>query len=129
MAVWGKTRIILTGYSFGADALPAIIPELPADLRSHIRGVVLVGVDKDGELEFRPGDWLNLSSASAYPITQALAELKGTPLLCVYGDHESDAACPTFSPNVIRSVRLPGGHHYNGDFAAISRAVLRALPE
>ena len=98
MAAWGKTRIILTGYSFGADALPAIIPHLPADLRSHIRGVALVGVDKDGELEFRPGDWLGLSGASAYAIAPALADLKGTPLVCVYGNEEGDAACPTFSP-------------------------------
>lgn len=129
MAAWGKTRIILTGYSFGADALPAIIPHLPADLRGHIRGVALVGVDKDGELEFRPGAWLDLSGASAYPIAPALAELKGTPVICIYGDQEGDAACPTFSPSVIRSVRLAGGHHYDGDFAAVSQAILGSLPK
>lgn len=129
MAAWGKTRIILAGYSFGADALPAIIPHLPGDLRNHIRGVALVGVDKEGELEFRPGDWLDLSAASAYPIAPALAELKGTPVVCIYGDQEGDAVCPTFSSNVIRSVRLAGGHHYNGDFAAVSQAILTSLPK
>lgn len=129
MSAWHKSRIVLTGYSFGADALPAIIPHLPADLRSHIRGVALVGVDRTGELEFRPGDWLDLSGASAYPIAPALAGLKGTPLVCVYGDQESDAACPTFPPGVIRSVRLAGGHHYNGDFTAVSQAILKALPQ
>ena len=129
MAAWGKTRIILTGYSFGADALPAIIPHLPADLRSHIRGVALVGVDKEGELEFRPGDWLDLSGASAYPIAPALAALKGTPVVCIYGDREGDAACPTFSPSVIHGVRLAGGHHYDGDFGAVSQAILESLPK
>lgn len=129
MPAWGKTRIILTGYSFGADALPAIIPHLPADLRSHIRGVALVGVDKEGELEFRPGDWLDLSGASAYAIAPALADLKGTPLVCIYGDQERNAACPAFPPGVIHSVRLTGGHHYDGDFGAVSRAILEALPK
>ena len=109
--------------------MPAIIPHLPGDLRNHIRGVALVGVDKEGELEFRPGDWLDLSAASAYPIAPALAELKGTPVVCIYGDQEGDAVCPTFSSNVIRSVRLAGGHHYNGDFAAVSQAILTSLPK
>jgi len=128
MTAWGKTKVLLTGYSFGADALPAIVQHLPADLRSRVELVALVGVDKDGELELRPGDWLNLTSASAYPIAPTLASLKGLPLMCVYGDQEKDAACPVFGSGVIRPVRLSGGHHYDGDFAAVSQAVLSALP-
>jgi type IV secretory pathway VirJ component len=36
-ARWGRRKIVLVGYSFGADALPAIVPRLPADLRGQIR--------------------------------------------------------------------------------------------
>jgi hypothetical protein len=37
-ARWGRRKIVLVGYSFGADALPAIVPRLPADLRGQITG-------------------------------------------------------------------------------------------
>lgn len=129
MTTWAKSRILLTGYSFGADALPIIVQHLPADLRSKVRLVALVGLDKDGELEVRPGDWLNLTGASAYQVAPALAALKGTPLLCIYGEREGDAACPRFSPGLIRGVKLAGGHHYDGEFASVSRAILEALPK
>ena len=44
MAAWHKRQIVLVGFSFGADALPAIVPRLPPDLRHHIRLVGLVGL-------------------------------------------------------------------------------------
>lgn len=126
MAAWGKSKIILAGYSFGADALPAIAPHLPADLKSKVELVALIGVDTDGELEFQAGDWFNSSSSNAYKIAPALAAMKGLKLVCIYGDQEKDAACPTFSPAVISQVKLSGGHHYDGDYAAVAQAVLRA---
>lgn len=126
MAVWGKSKIVLAGYSFGADALPAIVEHLPPDLRASIRLVALIGVDKEGELEFQPGDWLDQSAASAYQIAPTLAELKGVPMACVYGDQESDAACPTFPAGEIRQLRLSGGHHLNGDYAGVGEKLVQA---
>jgi type IV secretory pathway VirJ component len=127
LALWGKSRIILVGYSFGADALPAIIPDLPADLRDRVRMVTLISPDTQGELQFRPGDWFNVSSASAYPLAPALTRLKGPTLICLYGDQEARPACPAFPQDVIRGVRLPGDHHYGGDYGAVSAAILAAL--
>jgi type IV secretory pathway VirJ component len=58
-ARWGRKKIVLVGYSFGADALPAIVPLLPADLRGQIQGVVLIGTGPHGDLTFHPASWLN----------------------------------------------------------------------
>lgn len=126
MSAWGKSKVILAGYSFGADALPAIVAHLPSDMRSHVRLVALVGVGRDGELEFRPGDWLNLTAASAYPIAPLLQTLKDLPRVCIYGDQERDVACPTFAPGLIHPVRVAGGHHFGGDYAPVADAILKA---
>ncbi|MBO9547426.1 AcvB/VirJ family lysyl-phosphatidylglycerol hydrolase, partial [Caulobacter sp.] len=67
-AAWGRKRVILAGYSFGADALPIIVAHLPADLRDQVRMVALLGTDSTGELEFHPGDWLNVGAKDSYPI-------------------------------------------------------------
>ncbi|WP_411288495.1 AcvB/VirJ family lysyl-phosphatidylglycerol hydrolase [Phenylobacterium sp.] len=126
MATWHKSKIVLAGYSFGADALPFIVARLSPEMRAHIRLVALVAVDKDGELEFHPGDWLNHGSPSAYPIAPTLADLKGIPMVCIYGDQDTGDACPTFNPNLIHAVKLSGGHHFNGDYAAVGRAISAA---
>ena len=128
MAQWNKSRIVLGGYSFGAGALPLIVPKLPADLRARIRLVALVDPEKAAELRFQPGDWLNLAAADAVPIAPALAGLRGLPLVCVYGEAERGAACARLPPGLGHAVAVPGGHHYGGDYALVGRAILAALP-
>jgi len=126
MGAWGKSKVILAGYSFGADALPTIVAHLPPALRSHVKLMALVGVSKDGELEFRPGDWLNLTATSAYPIAPVLQRLSDVPRVCIYGDKDPEDACPAFAPGLIRPLRVAGGHHFDGDYGPVSDAILRA---
>jgi type IV secretory pathway VirJ component len=128
MAAWGKQRIVLVGFSFGANALPAIVPRLPPDLRARVRLVALVGLGPTGDLRFTPRSWLNSGTANAYPIRPALAAMGGAPMVCVYGEREPHPICPTLPPGLIRRVGLPGGHHYDGDYTGLSRAILSALP-
>ena len=127
MKAWGKRRILLEGYSFGADALPAIVPYLPADLRSHIRLVALVGLENTGALQFHPGSWLRLKEPG-YPMAAEMTALRGLPAICIYGDREVAPACPALAHGGMRGVRLTGGHHYDGDYGAVSRAIITALP-
>jgi type IV secretory pathway VirJ component len=124
-AAWGKRRVILAGYSFGADALPIIVQHLPADLRDQVRIVALLGTDATGELEFHPGDWLDVGGKDTYPIAPVLAALKDLPMVCVYGSEEHDDACPTF-PAGVRKIGLPGDHHFNGDYDAVGRVLDQA---
>jgi type IV secretory pathway VirJ component len=124
-ALWNRRDIVLVGYSFGADALPAIIPSLPADLREHVRSVVLIGTGPTGDLVFRPASWFDHFSPDAYPAAPAIAALKGLKTTCVYGDQERHDICATL-PAEIAQVRLPGGHHFNGDYVGLGQAVLRA---
>ena len=128
MAAWGRTRVVLVGFSFGADALPAIIPRLPPDLRQRIRLVALVGPGPTGELHFRLLGWLGIDG-DGYPRAPAIGALSDLPMLCVYGDRERRPACPTFPPRLIRQVKLPGGHHFDGHYAPVARAILAALPD
>ena len=51
---WGRQKIVLVGYSFGADVLPAIVPDLPAELRGQIKSLVLIGTGPSGDLKFHP---------------------------------------------------------------------------
>jgi len=125
-AQWGRQKIVLVGYSFGADALPAIIPNLPSDLRAQIKGLVLIGTGPNGDLKFHPASWLNRPTADSFPVAPAVEALKGLPMTCIYGDKERDDICATLPAATIRQVKLAGGHHFDGDYAVLGQAVLRA---
>lgn len=98
MAAWGKRRVILVGYSFGADALPKIVPALPADPRARVRLVALVGLGPEGELAVHPGSWLNRVGPSAYAVAPALTALRDFPMVCIYGSREAHSICPGLPP-------------------------------
>lgn len=125
-AAWGAHQVILVGYSFGADALPAIVPDLPAETRGQIRLLALVSLLKQGELRFHPSDWFDIAGAGAYPTEPAIAALRDLRKVCVYGAADRREACHRFAPSVIRQVRLSGDHHFNKAYGAIARAILRA---
>ncbi|MDR6624606.1 AcvB/VirJ family lysyl-phosphatidylglycerol hydrolase [Caulobacter segnis] len=123
---WGRNKVVLIGYSFGADALPVIIPRLPDDVRAQISRVVLIGTGPDGDLRFHPVSWLNLASRDSFPVAPAIAALKDLKITCVYGDKERHDICPELPDDAVAKIRLPGGHHFDGDYATLGEAVLRA---
>ena len=123
---WGRSRVVLIGYSFGADVLPAIIPRLPADIRAQVDHVVLIGTGPHGDLRFHPASWLNLATRDSFPVAPTIAALKDVKVTCVYGDKERRDICPDLPDDSVAKIRLPGDHHFNRDYAALSAAVLRA---
>ena len=50
--------------------------------------------------------------------------LRGLTVTCIYGDRETHDLCPQLPPGTARQVRLPGGHHFAKDYAALARAVV-----
>ena len=124
--LWGRSKVTLIGYSFGADALPAIIPQLPADLRSHIGRLVLIGTGANGDLQFHPTSWFNIATPDSYPVRPAIAGLSGMKITCVYGDKEKADICASLPDAQVEKVRLPGDHHFNRDYALLGAAVLKA---
>ncbi|WP_244222219.1 AcvB/VirJ family lysyl-phosphatidylglycerol hydrolase [Corallococcus exercitus] len=129
LAVWGKQRVVLVGYSRGADVVPAIAARLPEELRGRVRLSVLLAPGKEAEFEVHVTDIFGGKGRPTNAVLPDVQALKGMPLLCLYGDEElSDSLCPTLSgvPGV-RALLLKGGHHFDGDYDSIARLVLREL--
>jgi type IV secretory pathway VirJ component len=125
-SAFGVHRVILVGYSFGADALPVIVPNLPPATRSRVRLLALASVAGKGELKFHFADWFNRTHANAYPVQPALAALRGLPMVCIYGARDRHDACHTFPRDLISQVRLPGDHHFDKAYGKVVGAILSA---
>ena len=62
LIAWHKDRVILIGYSFGADVLPFMASELSPDLRKKIQLIAFLGLDQTAEFEFHVTDWIGQTS-------------------------------------------------------------------
>ncbi len=126
--VWGKDRLILIGYSFGADVLPFLVNRLPRDLRSVLDLVVLLGAGPAATFEFHLSDWLSSApSGATRPVIPELRRLSPTPLLCVYGSDEKESICPGLTGEGVLVRGLPGDHHFDGDYQGLADLILRVL--
>ncbi len=121
---WRKDRVILIGYSFGADVLPFAARRLPADLLAAVDRLVLIGAEGQAHFEFHFTDWLSGRSKDDLPVLPELERLRGKTVLCFYGAEEKNSFCPTAPPDLVRPIELKGGHHLGGDYKPIVDALL-----
>lgn len=120
---WGRERVVLVGYSMGADVLPFLVNRLPADTRARIGGVALLALAHDAVFEFRVEQWWGTSSAPRLATRPEVERLGDLPVLCVWGRGDDKAACPQFGTAPVRVVGLTGGHHFEGDHPRLLRIV------
>jgi len=125
LAYWKRERVILIGYSFGADVLPFMVNRLPEPLRERVSMIVFLGLEEWIDFEFHLSDWLAGSSAGkGLPVLPEVRKLRGSKILCLYGEEENESPCRQLDRNLAQSLVLRGGHHFGGDYEAIARIIL-----
>ena len=123
---WKKQSVILVGYSFGGDVLPAMASGFPPELRSRIKLIVLLGPGRTADFEFHITDWIGgVSHKTDQPILPEIEKLKGTKFLCMYGDDDNDTVCKDLHRDQAVVVRVQGGHHFGGDYKALAARILK----
>lgn len=121
---WATQKIMLIGYSTGADTLPFMVNRLPAELKSKVRSISLLGMGSNANFEFHVSDWL-ISSDGSYKVIPEVEKLKSMNVLCIYGEDESDSACQSLNKNDFHVVETKGGHHFAGDYEMLAKTILK----
>jgi type IV secretory pathway VirJ component len=121
---WHKQQVLLVGYSQGADVMPFIINRLPAETRKHVALGAVMGLSEHALFEFHVGNWVNANQDQGLPTAPEMEKPGPTPMLCIYGEGETDTLCPKLNPAKVRVVKLPGGHHFGGDYQRLAREIL-----
>ncbi len=125
LAHLGKKRVLLIGYSQGADVLPFAVNRLPAATRAQVGLTVLMGMSQHALFEFHVSSWISDDDSGPATLPE-VTRITGTPVLCIYGEGDNDSLCPKLDPGKVRIVKLNGGHHFNGDYAGLAREILAA---
>lgn len=123
LVAWNKQRVLLVGYSFGADVLPFVVNRLPPELRARVTSVSLLGIDSNASFEVRVSDWIG-SDAGGPPTRPELAAMGHVPVLCVYGAGEADSICPGLSAAEVTREEIGRGHHFSGEYARLAQRIL-----
>ena len=119
--------VLIVGYSFGADVLPFLVNRLPATLRERVRGIGLLGPSSGASFEVHVAEWLPGGGRDTYATLPEMQTLPMIPLLCLHGRDETKSICNQVSTAQWRSVTVDGGHHFDGDYAAVAQRLLALI--
>jgi type IV secretory pathway VirJ component len=124
------SRVLLVGYSRGADVLPFMATRLPPDLLAKVRVVALLGPASNANFRFHLIDLIsNRHRKDDLPTVPEIEKLRGRRILCFYGVKEKQSACPSLPPGLATSFEMPDGHHFGKRYGEIGARIVEALSE
>jgi type IV secretory pathway VirJ component len=130
LAGWHAERVILIGYSHGADLAPFMVSRLPLDLRSRIALLAMLGLEPRASFQFHLADIVaDVSRKDALPVLPEVEKLRGLPMLCVQGSDEGNSLCSSLPPALARVEIRQGGHRISGsEGPEVVSLILRSAP-
>jgi type IV secretory pathway VirJ component len=122
---FGKKRVLLIGYSQGADVLPFAVNRLPQTTKAQVALTAILGMSEHAVFEFHVSSWIadDNSGPATLPEVNRIA---GMPVLCIYGEDEHDSLCPKLDPKKFIVVKAKGGHHFDGNYVGLANEILAA---
>jgi type IV secretory pathway VirJ component len=125
LAHFNKKRALLIGYSQGADVLPFAVNRLPDATRAHVALTAILGMSEHALFEFHVSSWISDDNSGPETLPE-VNRIVGMPVLCIFGEDEHDSLCPKLDPKKFMVEKVKGGHHFDGDYAALAEKILAA---
>ena len=124
-AEFDKPKVILIGYSCGANLVPFAYNRLNDSLKAKVQSIVLLSPEPMADFEFHFYNWANKSSSKAQPVKPELEKMRNVPTLFIYGSEENNSWCADLMNGMFRLKKLPGGHHFGQDTGRVAGEILR----
>lgn len=127
MARSHATRVVLAGYSYGADVLPIAYNRLAPDYRARVAAMVLIAPTRQTMLQVTLAERTGLITGDI-KLAPEYAKLPPASVICVYGhDEAAEAGCTLPELQTAVSIELPGGHHFDYNPKELGDRVISAL--
>lgn len=124
---WGVSKVLLVGYSFGADLLPATYNALPDETKARIPMVSLLALTSASSWQISVLGWLGQATGTGGNPADAIARMDPAIVQCIHGAEEDDSPCPGLAAKGVEVIRTDGGHHFDGDYEALARKIAAGL--
>jgi len=120
----GKNKVILLGFSLGANMIPFANSRIAKENSSIIYSALLSPTKKT-EFEIRFTDWIpGNTKEEGFSILEEIKKTPNLPGLCIAGEEDSDSVCHENLPDNFNIKKVKGSHHFNEDYLAVSSILL-----
>src|SRR6185295_8910732 len=121
---WHRPRVLLIGYSFGADVMPSVFNRLAPAARARVASISLLGLAKHASYEVSAAEWIPALAPKGPLVLPEIRRIGGVPILCVDGDGERKSICPGLQQIGVQVRQIGERHHFSYRESEIADAVL-----
>ena len=121
---WKKDKIILCGFSFGAEVMPFIYNRLPLNLKEKVKCIQLLSPSYFTDFEIRVNDLMFIASKQKIKNVEPEVKKISIPIICFYGTQEEATPLKSVKMPNFKVVTLEGDHHYKNQFAQMVKLAL-----
>ena len=124
------SRLILAGFSFGADLAPWVAGG--GGWGNRIAGLIMLGPDDVGSLQFRVLEIMGFEQHDhIFQVSEALASSRGIPVLFIHGGDDENSSAPHLAVAAASPKKLltipKADHHFSGKEAELRRSLVEGV--
>jgi type IV secretory pathway VirJ component len=126
---WKVKHVLLVGYSFGADVVPAAFTKLKAAPKSAVAQISLLSLSHEVDYQISVMGWLGAKTegAGGDPVND-LKTVDPKMVQCIYGKEDDDeVACPDLKDSGVQVIALAGDHHFDENYALLTKTIVDGL--
>lgn len=122
MKSWNNKSFVLIGYSFGADVTPFIQNKLPQNLTDALKHTLLMSASKTTDFEVHVLGMIGVSSSNGQDVPSEINKIT-KPVTLLFGSDEKDFPIQRINNKNCITIRLAGGHHYDGNINELVKTI------
>jgi type IV secretory pathway VirJ component len=122
---WKNSQVVLIGYSMGAEILPFAVNRMNERYTKKIQNVILIGPWQKATFKVKLADYFYEVNEGEDIYTELL-KIKNINTYVICDDNEY-ALCLKPLNGIVDYDELPGGHHFGGDYDALSKLIGKRL--
>ena len=123
---WQRPRVVLIGYSRGADVMPFLYNRLPTATQAEVAHVVLFGLAAHITFGYHVLAWVGLGPQGRDVMPEA-RRLPAARTSCFYGVEDPHATCDELKAAGFDVLGLPGGHHFDRRYAHLAELIRQRI--
>jgi type IV secretory pathway VirJ component len=127
-ASWKKNKVVILGYSFGADVLPFIYTRLAKDVQNSVKNLVMVSPSNTTDFEVHVNQMFGKKQTDGVSVPDEINKIADKPLLFIQAQKEPERVeVERLKIHNYKLVVLKGGHHYDNNGGEVADMIVQNL--
>jgi type IV secretory pathway VirJ component len=120
---WKKKNILFIGYSFGADVAPFMLTHFSPAFVASVDHLFLLSPSDKTDFEVHLLQMMGWGKNEGQSVPAEINKIS-KPVIIITGDDEKDFPFNELTIKNKKIIKMPGGHHYDGDIDALCKQII-----